>query len=194
MTRRMVNSLITLTLIVAVSFVAYDYFDKSSKQNAFEQTIAKEEIKDSDGNVIKYGARKGDKVYDYELTNIKTDETHKISDFHGKKVYLLFWASWCPYCTEEAPILQELSEERDDVVFIGVNVTSAEKSKNGPLNFIEKLDLTYINVKAQKEMFDTFHIGSFPTSIFVNSEGIIEETSVGFLTKEIIEFKLDSMK
>lgn len=193
MSRRIVNSTITLILTGVILFVVYDYFDKSNKQKEFEESIAEEIMKDSNGNTVEYGANMGNMVYDYELRDIKTNEAYKISDFKGKKAYLFFWASWCPYCKDTSLLLQDISEERDDVVIVGINVESAENTKDGPSLFIDNLALTYINVWAQKEMYDTFHIGSFPTSIIVNSDGIIEDSFVGAPTKEAVISSLDEM-
>lgn len=193
MNKKSIQVIITLTLIGAVVFVFYDFYDKSSKQKEFDEAISQEEMYDDDGNKVEYGAHAGDKVYDYELTDMKTGETMKISDFHGKKVYMFFWASWCPHCQNTASELQELHEDRDDIVIIGVNLHRFEQSEEEPFKFVEDLDLTYINVLAQDEMFDTFHIQSTPTSLFINSQGVIEEGVVGGLTREVIESRFEDV-
>jgi len=43
----------------------------------------------------------------------------KLSDFHGKVVVLVFWATWCPPCIEETPALNKLQtaiQSRNGVV------------------------------------------------------------------------------
>lgn len=189
--KKYIQVLIALILIGAAIFVFYDYYKETNRQAEFEESISQGEIYDSDGNEIQYGANKGDKVYDYELTDMVTGETSKISDYHGKRAYMFFWASWCPHCKNQAPILQELHEEHDDIMVIGVNLHDTESNKDTPLEFIEELGLTYLNVNVQDEMLDTFYIQSTPTSLFINSEGIIEEGVVGGLPKEVIESRFD---
>lgn len=39
-----------------------------------------------------------------------------------KPVVVDFWAPWCVPCRRVSPILEEISEERDDVRFVKVNV------------------------------------------------------------------------
>lgn len=39
-----------------------------------------------------------------------------------KPVIVDFWAPWCVPCRRISPILEELSESRDDVTFVKINV------------------------------------------------------------------------
>lgn len=40
----------------------------------------------------------------------------------GKPVIVDFWAPWCAPCRRVSPILEEMSEEREDVQFVKLNV------------------------------------------------------------------------
>lgn len=49
---------------------------------------------------------------------------HKLSDYRGKKVFLNFWATWCPPCRSEMPHIEDLYKEYEknskDVIILGV--------------------------------------------------------------------------
>jgi cytochrome c biogenesis protein CcmG, thiol:disulfide interchange protein DsbE len=41
-------------------------------------------------------------------------KTHALEDFKDKTVILNFWASWCPPCVKEFPILLQIAEKHKD--------------------------------------------------------------------------------
>ncbi len=54
-------------------------------------------------------------------------KTHKLSDFKGKTILLNFWASWCPPCIKELPLLSQAAAE-EDVILIALSSDIDEKS------------------------------------------------------------------
>lgn len=136
--------------------------------------------------VLSYGANKGDAAYDYEMTDIQSGEIVKLSDFRGQKVFLNFWASWCPPCRVEAPHLQDFSENQDEVVVLGVNVTVSESNPANIQGFIDEFGLTFQNLYGPEEMFAPFFVESLPTSFFIDSNGIIQERVTGPVTEDVL--------
>ena len=55
-----------------------------------------------------YPAQRRQLAADFTLKSLEGEE-FKLSSFRGKNpVYLVFWATWCPYCVKEIPRLKEL--------------------------------------------------------------------------------------
>lgn len=190
MKKAVIKYVLSVVLLFALIFVFYESIQKKEVR----EEISSQMIYDKEGNQIQYGPNKGDMLYDYKLKEVSTGKDYKISDFKDKKILLFFWASWCPYCKQAAPELQQMSEERDDIVVLGISTPGVESSKQDPPEFIEEMGLTFVNLTASEEMSNTFYIGSFPTFVFVNSDGIIEEGVVGGLTREVIEKRFETIE
>ena len=79
-----------------------------------------------------------------------------------EKVLVDFYADWCMPCKMLSPILEELSEEIDDVKIVKVNT-----DKN-------------------QELASSFGIMSIPTLLFVK-DGKVIDTLVGMRPKEDLE-------
>ena len=57
----------------------------------------------------------------FELTDIRTGETFKISDFKGKPILLESFAVWCPVCTKQQREIKKLHDEiGDDIISISL--------------------------------------------------------------------------
>ena len=83
-----------------------------------------------------------------------------------KTVLLDFWATWCGPCRMVAPIVEEIANERDDIL-------------------VGKID-----VDTERELSKEFGISSIPTLI-VMKEGKIVKQAVGYMPKENILALLD---
>lgn len=66
--------------------------------------------------------------YNWSLYNLKTDETKSFNEYKGKVVFVNFWATWCPSCVAEMPMIQSLyNDYKDKVAFL--LVSNEEKQK-----------------------------------------------------------------
>ena len=59
---------------------------------------------------------------DIELTDVRTGQTFRISDFSGKPILLESFAVWCPTCLRQQNEIKKVkSSEGDDIVHISLD-------------------------------------------------------------------------
>ncbi|HLR92666.1 MAG TPA: TlpA disulfide reductase family protein [Atopostipes sp.] len=146
-----------------------------------------------EGSAVQFGAEPGYTAYDFYLEDMNGNFA-SLSDYRGKKVFLNFWASWCPPCRVEMPHLQAFAEENDDVVVLGVNVTSSESDIANVEAFVEEFGLTFPNFYGNEELYYLYHVQSLPTSYFIDSNGVVNEAVIGPVTQDILEARFSMME
>ena len=96
-----------------------------------------------------------------------TKDNFKTEVLDSKKTVLLdFWATWCGPCRMIAPILEEIAEEREDII------------------------VGKINVDEERELSREFGIMSIPTLI-VFKNGEVVNKGIGYMPKENILALID---
>ncbi|MFP3917621.1 TlpA disulfide reductase family protein [Lysinibacillus telephonicus] len=130
---------------------------------------------------------------DFELMTLD-GKTLKLSDYLGKKILINFWATWCPPCTEEMPILQNYYEqhaEDNNAVILAVNLTDQEGGIEPIRKFANDFHLTMpILLDKKGQVSINYEILTLPTSMIVNEEGFLVEQIIGPVTEEMLEEKL----
>lgn len=126
-------------------------------------------------------------------------ETHTLSEYKGKTVFLNFWATWCPPCRQEMPDIQALYEtyggNEEDLIILGV---ANPKTEDHPYNqdetqdkvteFLSDNGYSYpVVMDTTGDIFSTYGISSFPTTFMIDKEGKVYGYVTGAITADIME-------
>ena len=115
---------------------------------------------------------------DFTLTD-QYGNTHTLSDYKGKTVFLNFWATWCPPCRAEMPDIQKLYEtydtEGDDaLVVLGIAAPGmgSERSEEGIKDFLDEHGYTYpVLMDTTGDIFMGYGVFSYPTTFMIDKDG-----------------------
>lgn len=130
---------------------------------------------------------------DFTLTD-QYGNTHTLSDYKGKTVFLNFWATWCQPCRAEMPDIQKLYEEYaeagdDSVVILGIAAPDygQEQSEDKIIDFLEENGYTYpVVMDPGGSLFAQYGIYSFPTTFMIDKDGNVFGYASGQLSEDIM--------
>ena len=107
----------------------------------------------------------------------------RLADLRGRPVWLNFFATWCPPCQYETPVLQEVYEAHvaQGLALVGVSVQ--ETAPEDVAAYASTYSLTYtIGFDATSAIFRTYKAYGLPTHYFIDREGVIRAVWRGPLT------------
>ena len=125
--------------------------------------------------------------------------THTLSDYKGKTVFLNFWATWCPPCRAEMPDIQKLydtydTEGDDALIVLGIAAPNmgSEQSEEGIKKFLEDNGYTYpVVMDTTGEIFNAYGIFSFPTTFMIDRDGNVFGYASGQLSEDMMKSIID---
>jgi peroxiredoxin len=120
---------------------------------------------------------------DFALTTLD-GKTIRLSDLKGKPVIINFWASWCHFCTQEAPDLEAIYKQYHPrgLQLLGVGTDEAAKLKAKA----KELGLTY-PIGANPKAAEMYGVQGIPHSFFVGKDGKLISQVVGAVPRPELE-------
>ena len=174
--------------------------------SACSSTFEKKEETNKQTATSSSNENKAIQAYDFTAMD-KDGKTVKLSDFKGKKVYINMWASWCGPCMREIPELEKTYQklkDNKDIVFLSMtapndaefkNQSPQDKGKEVILNKAKELGVTYpVLFDVNDRFIINYAIRSFPTHIFINSDGTIGNRIAGAVTEESLTKEIEKLK
>jgi len=157
-------------IIVLIGLAAFNlYQDRKKVTDIGETGIAVSNDKN--------GIAVGEKAPDFQVETIDGKKV-KLSDYRGKKVFLNFWATWCPPCKAEMPHMQSFYKEKpENVEVLAVNLEeSASKAKDFADQYRLDFPVLLDRSGAVAEIYDIYTI---PTTYVLNEDGTVHQKVIG---------------
>ncbi len=180
---------IVLGIAIGVVLFGRDWFDGSSDaaiESAPGLDTAQQTVAEIPGSLP--GLQVGETAPDFTLSDLDGN-AYSLSDFRGKPVMINFWATWCGPCRVEMPEMQKAFEQYGPEGFTILALNQDESAETVQDFFYDQLNLTFTPLLDNNSIVaaDYGAFGIYPTSFFIDSDGVVAAVHRGPATLEQIE-------
>jgi thiol-disulfide isomerase/thioredoxin len=99
-------------------------------------------------------------------------DTNALAPYRGKVLVVNFWATWCPPCREELPVLESLRQRLEPSGLALVGVSADESDWDSVVAFASKQNLGFKLEKPSSEIAKYFGpIDALPVTVLVDRQG-----------------------
>ena len=122
----------------------------------------------------------GQMAADLELKDI-SGKTHKLSDYRGKNVIVIFWATWCAPCLTEVPHLIELRKRisEDELAMLAISNEALTTLQR----YAEFKQLNYTVISSRGPFPAPFgNVQGIPAGFIIDKEGKIKLATEGLVS------------
>lgn len=111
----------------------------------------------------------------------------------NKPMVVNLWASWCPPCRAEMPMLEKAQKNNPDITFLFVNQGETPDTVH---QFIESesLDMDNLLLDDSQSLASTVNARAFPTTLFYDESGRLVNQRMGMLSSATLKRSLKNLK
>ena len=139
----------------------------------------------------------GEPAPDFEMTDLEGN-TVRLSDFAGEKVYLKYWASWCPICLGGLEDINALSGQ--EVGFRVLTIVAPGQKGEKDVEAFKAWFSGVENTENITVLFDTggaygaqAGVRGYPTSEYIGSDGVLVKVAPGHADNDAIKAAFDTI-
>lgn len=129
----------------------------------------------------------GSAAPDFVLADVNTGQSFTLSSLRGRPVWINFWATWCPPCKTELPLMKLRYNKYKDqgLAIVGIDMqedpalVKTYTESNG-------FDWTFV-VDQNGAVTNRYFTSGIPQHFFVDASGVIQAIYIGDLQEEMME-------
>lgn len=111
----------------------------------------------------------------------------------GKPLVVNLWATWCPPCRREMPVLAAAQQRESGVSFVFANQSESRATVMRYLT-ASQLDLANVTLDRYSELSSLAGSGMLPATLFYDGSGRLVDTYLGALSAATLEKKLTQLR
>jgi peroxiredoxin len=116
---------------------------------------------------------------DFSLPDLDGN-THTLSEYKGKVVFLNLWTTWCPPCRMEMPAMERLYRHLRHRDFVLLAVSADEGGRDAVAPFVEELGLTFpVLLDPEGKLSPRYGVTGYPETFVIDRDGKVVNHTVG---------------
>ena len=117
----------------------------------------------------------------------------ELKSFAGKPLVINLWASWCPPCRREMPVLGAAQLQHPEINFVFANQgETPETVRNYFTGQVFSLDNVLLD--SGRQLGAILGSGALPTTLFFDAQGVLVEQRMGELSAATLTQRLESLQ
>lgn len=134
-------------------------------------------------------------IWDFEVSQSKTSapddvaffdqnsERHFLEEYEDKTLLVVFWASWCAFCSQQMSDLDILQKDFRKLPFDILPISEDYQDVKTVEHFYKRYDIRHLPIfrDYRNQLFKSFGVISIPTSFLIDENGIIIGTFSGIV-------------
>lgn len=139
-----------------------------------------------------HALEQGTQLPDITLLDVEGEQV-SLQDLNNRPLVVNLWATWCPPCRREMPVLAEAQQQQPDIVFAFVN---QGEGQGEIIRYLDDAELTLNNVLLDTGGQFGQQVGSqaLPTTLFYNAQGQQVASHMGELSAASLSRQLAKLK
>jgi thiol-disulfide isomerase/thioredoxin len=134
------------------------------------------------------------KMPNWALESVRDGKLVDSNIFEGKVLLITFFATWCPPCVEEIPVLNKLHAEFAEDGFSVIGLSVDQQGAATVARFVDNKGVTYPVLMAEaKTTRDFGGVYGIPVAFLVNKSGNVVKRYTGYVQHKILEKDVQSL-
>lgn len=179
-------------MIVAVLYGAWLAWRKETLRTSLGFALAAGVLIWGSGSYVLHTLERGMRLPEMSLRDDRGQPV-SLQELAGKPLVVNLWATWCPPCRREMPVLAAAQASEPDITFVFVNQGESEQVITGFLGS-EQLDLDNVLLDTGGQLGQLLGSAALPTTLYYDSEGRQIGSHLGELSSASLARSLEKLK
>jgi cytochrome c biogenesis protein CcmG/thiol:disulfide interchange protein DsbE len=135
----------------------------------------------------------GDTAPAFTLMEMNGDAVN-LADYAGHPILLDFWASWCPSCRDETPLIVAAWAAHHDSGFVvlAVNLRDWQNSMRAVRKFVTEFAMPFpVLVDEKGKVRKRYAVVEVPTLVFIGASGVVSAVEAGPVPAPVFQRDLE---